>query len=214
MAPRTSGITQNPQENEQPSWILTNARTRSSRASAWTQPIAPTSPATNAAVSSGAASDHDDVGRQAFERAGREIRGAAGQVDAVVAARGAGGGLAALRDGLVRDAAAVDHDDVGVGPGGLGVPVREQAFADLVCIDVRDLAAQEFDAESHRCGDRTVRPAAWRAQRLAWSVTSGETGGEGDRRRGEREGRRHADAGRRGRRRAPIRRPIRRPRRS
>ena len=50
--PRTSGITQKLHENEQPSWIFTNARTRSMRASAWTQPIAPTSPATNAAVSS------------------------------------------------------------------------------------------------------------------------------------------------------------------
>ena len=46
VAPRTSGITQNAQENEQPSWILTKARTRSSLASACTQPIAPTSPAT------------------------------------------------------------------------------------------------------------------------------------------------------------------------
>ena len=46
VAPRTSGITQNAHENEQPSWIFTNARTRSSRTSAWTQAIAPTSPAT------------------------------------------------------------------------------------------------------------------------------------------------------------------------
>ena len=52
-APRTSGITQKLHENEQPSWIFTKARTRSTRASACTQPIAPTSPATNAAVSSG-----------------------------------------------------------------------------------------------------------------------------------------------------------------
>ena len=51
-APRTSGITQKLHEKLQPSWIFTNARTRSSRASAWTQPIAPTSPATNAGVSS------------------------------------------------------------------------------------------------------------------------------------------------------------------
>src|SRR5215211_5607904 len=50
--PRTSGMTQKLQENEQPSWILTKARTRSRRASAWTQPIAPTSPATNCAASS------------------------------------------------------------------------------------------------------------------------------------------------------------------
>ena len=46
VAPRTSGITQNAQENEQPSWIFTNARTRSSLASACTHAIAPTSPAT------------------------------------------------------------------------------------------------------------------------------------------------------------------------
>ena len=50
--PRTSGITQNAHENEQPSWILTNARTRSSRWAACTQPIAPTSPATVSATSS------------------------------------------------------------------------------------------------------------------------------------------------------------------
>jgi hypothetical protein len=45
-------MTQKLHENEQPSWIFTNARTRSIRASAWTHPIAPTSPATKAAVSS------------------------------------------------------------------------------------------------------------------------------------------------------------------
>ena len=45
-------MTQNAQEKLQPSCTFTNARTRSSRASAWTQPIAPTSPATNAGVSS------------------------------------------------------------------------------------------------------------------------------------------------------------------
>ena len=54
-APRTSGMTQKLHEKLQPSWIFTNARTRSSRASACTQPIAPTSPATNAGVSSLAA---------------------------------------------------------------------------------------------------------------------------------------------------------------
>src|SRR5690349_11787566 len=45
-------MTQKLHENEQPSWIFTNARTRSIRASARTQPMAPTSPATKAAVSS------------------------------------------------------------------------------------------------------------------------------------------------------------------
>ena len=50
--PRTSGITQNAHENEQPSWIFTNARVRSRRASERTQPIAPTSPAIAAGSSS------------------------------------------------------------------------------------------------------------------------------------------------------------------
>ena len=45
-------MTQKAHEKEQPSWIFTNARVRSSRATASTQPIAPTSPATNAGVSS------------------------------------------------------------------------------------------------------------------------------------------------------------------
>ncbi len=45
-------MTQKAQEKEHPSWIFTNARTRSRRASAWTHPIAPTSPATKAGVSS------------------------------------------------------------------------------------------------------------------------------------------------------------------
>ena len=48
-APRTSGMTQKLHEKLQPSWIFTNARMRSRRASAWTQPIAPTSPATKPA---------------------------------------------------------------------------------------------------------------------------------------------------------------------
>src|SRR5439155_10110000 len=51
-APRTSGMTQKRQANEQPSCTLTKARTRSRRASACTQPIAPTSPATTSGVSS------------------------------------------------------------------------------------------------------------------------------------------------------------------
>ena len=66
-APRTSGITQKLHEKEQPSWIFTNARTRSSRASAWTQPIAPTSPATNAAVSSARFATTTTFGGQARE---------------------------------------------------------------------------------------------------------------------------------------------------
>ena len=110
--PRTSGITQKLHENEQPSWIFTNARTRSSRASACTQPIAPTSPATNAAVSSlrrettvTFAGSPENVSPGRFARAAREV-------DAAVGSRGAGGGLPALRDRLVRDAARADHRDV------------------------------------------------------------------------------------------------------
>src|SRR3990170_3380279 len=45
-------MTQKLHEKLQPSCTFTNARTRSSRAAAWTQPIAPTSPATKSAVSS------------------------------------------------------------------------------------------------------------------------------------------------------------------
>src|SRR5581483_4806986 len=51
-APRTSGMTQKLHEKLQPSCTLTNARTRSTRASACTQAIAPTSPATDAGVAS------------------------------------------------------------------------------------------------------------------------------------------------------------------
>src|SRR5207245_11640770 len=50
--PRTSRTTQKLHEKLQPSWIFTNARTRSRRESAWTQPIAPTAPETAPGVSS------------------------------------------------------------------------------------------------------------------------------------------------------------------
>ena len=92
-----AGSTQKAHEKEQPSWIFTNARTRSSRASAWTQPIAPTSPATAAGVSSLRPRDDDDVRRQAGERVAGEVRAAAGHVDARVRARGPRGRLARLR---------------------------------------------------------------------------------------------------------------------
>ncbi len=45
-------MTQNAHANEQPSWIFTKARVRSSLAFACTQPIAPTSPATTSGTSS------------------------------------------------------------------------------------------------------------------------------------------------------------------
>ena len=66
-----AGSTQKVHEKEQPSCTFTNARTRSSRASAWTQPIAPTSPATNGRRLLAAPGDDDDVLRQAGERVRR-----------------------------------------------------------------------------------------------------------------------------------------------
>ena len=45
-------MTQKAHENEHPSWIFTNARVRSTRASDCTQPMAPTWPATVAGSSS------------------------------------------------------------------------------------------------------------------------------------------------------------------
>src|SRR5581483_10632654 len=54
----------------------------------------------------------------------------------------------------VRHAAGADHGDVGRRAGrDRLVPVREQALADLVGVDVRDLAPEELDAEArHRAG--------------------------------------------------------------
>ncbi len=103
----------------------------------------------------GALRDDGHVRGQSCEPAWSEIRGTTGQVDAPVGAGGARGGLAALREPLVRHAAAVDDNDVRAGRC-FGVAVGEQAFADLASIDVRDLAAEEFDAEPHRRRDRTV----------------------------------------------------------
>ena len=56
--------------------------------------------------------NHGDVGRQRRERIAGEVRGAACDVDPAVGSRGAGGGLAWLRDRLVRHAAAVDDGDL------------------------------------------------------------------------------------------------------
>ena len=76
------------------------------------------------------------------ERLGREIRGAPGDVDAGVAPGRPSRGLPRFRDGLVRDAAGVDHGDV-CGAARFGVPVGEQPFADRLRIGVRHLAAEE-----------------------------------------------------------------------
>ena len=91
--------------------------------------------------------DDDDVVRKPGERIGGEVRSAAGDVDAPVRARRARGFLARLRHGLVRDAAGVDHRDVGAVVT-FRVPVREQPLAHVVRVDVRDLAAEEADGEA------------------------------------------------------------------
>src|SRR5207244_2972311 len=80
-----------------------------------------------------APADDGHVLRQAGEPAAGEVGAAAGHVDAPVGAGGAGGGLAALCERLVRDATAADHGDVRLLPRTGGrVTVREQAFTDLV----------------------------------------------------------------------------------
>ena len=151
-APRTSGMTQKRHENEQPSCTLTKARTRSRRASACTQPIAPTSPATNSGVSSLRRATDDDVLGQPGERVAGEVRAAACDVHAAVRARRAGRLLAGLRDGLVRDAARVDDRHVGAAVA-LLVTVCEQPLAHRVRVDVRDLAAEEADGERRHAAE-------------------------------------------------------------
>ena len=142
-------MTQNEHENEQPSWIFTKARIRSSPARACTQPIAPTSPATAAGTSSLGRANHGHVGRDLLE--GRwEVRGATRDVDASVRPRGAGDGLTRLRDGLVRDAARIHDRDV-TRARHLAVAVAEQSLANRLRVRVRDLAAQEAHGEGrHR----------------------------------------------------------------
>ena len=157
-APRTSGITQKRHENEQPSCTLTNARTRSSLASACTQPIAPTSPATNSGVSSLRRATTTTFAGQAGEGLAREVRSAACDVDAPVRPCGAGRLLARLRHRFVGHAARVHDGHVGVAVA-LVVPVGEQSLAHRVRVDVRDLAAEKADGE-RRHGRNSSRSAA------------------------------------------------------
>ena len=154
--PRTSGITQKLQEKLQPSWIFTNARTRSRRASSCTQPSVPTSAATAAGVSSLRRRTTTTFSRQARELVAVEVRRAAGDEDAAVRARRARGRLPRLRERLVRDAAGVDDRDVRFA-GALHVPVGEQALAHLLRIEVGDLAAEEADIERRHVGGTLLR---------------------------------------------------------
>ena len=155
-SPRTSGITQYPHENEQPSWIFTNARTRSS--------LAPADTADRADVAGdetgrllGTPRDDRHVRRQLGEPVAAETRSASRDVHAGMGPGGTGSGLAALGKRLVRDAAAADHGDVRrqLRSDSL-VAVGEQPLADLVRINVRDLAAEKLNAEARHVRDRTA----------------------------------------------------------
>ena len=100
--------------------------------------------------------DHGDIRGQAGEGAAIEVRAAAGQIDAAVRPRRARRSLAALRDGLVRDAAGADHRDIGgLGPA-FGVAVAEERLTHLVHVGMRDLAAEEVDAERRHEADRML----------------------------------------------------------
>ena len=134
-------MTQNAHENEQPSWIFTNARVRSSRALALHAGDGADVARDGGRCVLAGARDDVDVVRQPGERS-FEIRRAAGHVDAPMTARRARRGLARLRDGLVRHAARVHHRDL-ARAGALLVPVRQQALARQLRIHEGHLAAEE-----------------------------------------------------------------------
>jgi len=83
VSPRTSGITQKAHENEQPSWILTKARVRSSRVSLCHQAIGPTAPPIADRCLLTGTPDHGHVLCDVAERA-VEARAAACRIDATM----------------------------------------------------------------------------------------------------------------------------------
>ena len=139
--------------------------------------------------------DDPDVRRDARERAA-EVRGATGDVHALVRPSRAGDGLTRLGNSLVRDAARVHDGDVAP-TRDLGVAVAEQPLTHGLRVRVRDLAAQEAHREGRHpgslvpCDENVCRPALdlepvdGRPTRAA-----GRVGGEVARRHGHR--RRHA----------------------
>ena len=151
-------MTQKLQLKEQPSWIFTNARTRSMRASAWTQPIAPTSPATKAAVCSLRFATTVTFSGRPAKRSTLEVGAAPRDVHATMRPGSPSCSLPALCERLVCDAAGADHRDISVRARQLVVAVAEQRLADLVHVSVRDLAAEEVDAERRHGVDRTRAP--------------------------------------------------------
>src|SRR5206468_9733107 len=77
----------------------------------------------------------------------------------------------------------VDDGDVG-GSGAFDMAVGEQALAQLVRVDVRDLAAQEPDGEGRHAANATrvrprPRPATARARRAAAARAGARAGGTG-----------------------------------
>ena len=142
-------MTQNAHENEQPSWIFTNARVRSSRGSLWTHADgADIARDRGGGLLPGPRDDVHVLGH-ARERV-LEVRRAAGDVDAPVRARGPRRSLSRLGDGLVRHAAGVDDRDLGA-PVQLLVPVGEQSLPRELCIREGHLAAEEAHGEGrHR----------------------------------------------------------------
>ena len=149
LAPRTFGITQNAQPNVQPSCTLTNARVRSSRGAGPTQAVAPSSRAMRSAASS-AVSRTTVTRASALANASRaEPRRAAGHVDVPgAAAQRRAHRLAALGDGLVRDAAGVD-DVHRAALARLLEAAGQQPLAHALHVGLRDLAAEELDREAH-----------------------------------------------------------------
>ena len=93
------------------------------------------------------ARDDGDVRGQPGERRVREPGAASGHVDASVRARRTRGGLARLREALVRDAAGVHDRDVAASFD-LAMPVANEPLAQRLRVGLGDLAAEEPDGEA------------------------------------------------------------------
>ena len=147
VAPRTSGITQNAQENEQPSWIFTNARTVEPRVRLHAGDRADVAGDRLDRLLDLAGDDGDVVGSpaKAVSESGRRSRSRRrGR------ACGARGALPGLREPFVRDAAGVDHRDVAAALD-LAVAVADEPLAQRLGVSLRDLAAEETNGEArHR----------------------------------------------------------------
>ncbi len=155
LVPRTRGITQKEQPNVQPSCTLTNARVRSSRGAGPTQLVAPRSRAMRSAASSAFSRTTVTGPPSAGERLVAEPRRAPGHEHLLRAATQRGTHrLAALRHGLVRDAAGID-DVHRAGLARLLETAGQESLANALHVGVRDLAAEELDREAHAAASRS-----------------------------------------------------------